>query len=330
METTIVEALRLGRENSRGCAEHLANMERAGRLVEEFIGGRLNLVSYSELKTHHVLALIRDMESRGRSPNYIRHVVNTIRLAGNYMQDYYGMEGIKIEQRHLPARQELVKNWLTFEQLSKACQLAMEVEYREDITSARSHPQPMKLGRLIILVCGLCGLRLTEFCRLDRTGLVGAPGDWRLVIGGDTEDGVRGAAKNDASRRVIPIMDMVADALLEYWGNHRQWSADRTCNAKRVRAVLRMAYVVTGEDMFKAVAPKDLRKTFVNELDEDVADKWITAYGGWAFKGEMLRSYAAIKPRVDGTDQARDMAVEKLRGKVVSVVESRIDGMQWG
>lgn len=326
MHVTVSDALRWGREASKCCDEHRKNLEHLAGVVEGYLVDRLHLTAFDDIRMRHVLEIVRDMERKGRSPSYIRHVINAIRLASNYMADYYGADALKIEQRHLPPRHERAKMWLSFEQLASACRVAMDVELRRRVDSVKSQPRPLELGRLIIMVNGLCGLRLTEFCRLTRDCLVGDRGAWELWIGA-SPDGARGRAKNETSRRVIPIPDMVADAMIEYWDKHGQWSHDRSSNAKRVRDVLRATAKATGDEAYLAVDPKDLRKSLVNELAEDVSIEWLIAYGGWAYKGELLRSYMGLKARPDDLPEIREKAVERLREQVVAAAEKKFVGM---
>lgn len=321
---TISDALRLGRENSKCCAEHYHNLEYLGRLVEEYANTHWHIQTFRELKIHHVLQLISDMEQKGRSASYIRHAVNTIRLASNYMADFYGMEALQIQQRHLPMTLEAPKIWLTYRQIAKACEIARDTSLRKRIDSPKSQPRPMDLGRLIVMTCGLCGLRLTEFGRLTPDCLDSAG---NLTI---TEDKAEGkTVKNEASKRIIPLPCFVAEAMREYWGKHGTWSADRTSNAKRVRLLFHATADATGDDLYLITPPKNLRKSIVNQLDEAVEDKYLMAYGGWAFKGTMHRRYQALRPRPDDPPQIRERSLARLRETVTAAIEKKCDGLHF-
>ena len=314
---TIAEALQQGRERSVCCPEHRKNLEQLGRIVENFATTRLKLDTFCDLKIHHVLALVRHMQEQEHSPSYIRHAVNTVRLASNYMSDYHGLAPIKIEQRHLPERLEAPKMWLGYHQIAKACQIAMQPELRQQVDNPRSNPQPMELARVIMLVCGLCGVRIKEFCRLTTDSL-------------DTGNNLTiTESKNESSNRVIPIPAITAQAMREYWSKRGNWSTDRTSNAKRVRLLYQLASNVTDDDIYLLVAPKDLRKTLVNELFEDVNDPFIMAYCGWAFKGTMHRKYLHLTPKPNDPAQIKQVALDRLRRRVVDVIEEKITGMSF-
>lgn len=318
LSITIQEALRLGRESSTGCPEHLQNLEYLGHLVEDFASQHWDAQQFSDVKIAHVKQLIADMERQGRSVNYIRHAVNAIRLASNYMVDSYGALPIKIEQRHLPERHEQPKIWLTYRQISKACIVSMDTDLRKRVDSTKSQPRPMELARVIVMTCGLCGLRLTEFGRLTPDCLDAAG---NLSITGDT--------KNESSKRVIPLPAVVADAMRKYWARHGLWSRDRTSNAARVRALFRATADATDDDLYWICPPKNLRKSFVNELEESCPEKYLIAYGGWAFRGVLMRNYMSLRPRPDDHPTIRDAALAKLRAGVTAEIEKKMQGMHF-
>ena len=312
MSISLNEALRLGRENSECGIEHRQNLEYLGHFVEEYAAKNWHVKAMTELGIHHVLQLIRDMKAQGRSASYIRHVVNTIRLASNYASDYYGIPNIKIEQRHLPEILESPKIWLTYRQLSKACAIARDTTLRKRIDTTKSQPRPMELARLIVMACGLCGLRLTEFCRLTPDSL-DATGNLAIL-----------QAKNESSKRIVPLPALVADAMREYWAHNKHWTQDRTSNAQRVRLLFRATYDATNDDLYTMTPPKNLRKSFVNQLDDVVEDKYLMAYGGWAFKGTMHRKYQALRARPCDPSQIRERALGRLRETVVAAIEKKM------
>lgn len=109
----------------------------------------------------------------------------------------------------------------------------------------------------------------------------------------------------------------------EYWAKYGQWSRDRTSNGKRVRLLLRATFDATHDDLYTMTPPKNLRKTFVNELDGETDDKYLMAYGGWAFKGTMYRKYQSLRPRPDDPKPIRDRSIAKLRETVVAAIEKK-------
>lgn len=315
---TISEALRLGRETSKAGADHRKNLESLGRLVEDFATTHWRVQSFSEVKTLHVLQLVRDMEARGKSARYIKHAINAIRLASNYASDYLGLEPLCIDKRHIPVALEAPKIWLTYRQIATACEIAKDTESRRKVNDPRSRPRPLELARLIMMVCGLCGLRLTEFGQLTEDCLDAAG---NLTI---TDDAATGKTiKNDSSRRVIPLPGLVVDALRDYWGKHGQWSKSRHSNSERVAKLLQAAFDETQDDLYTMLPPKNLRKTLVNELEGHVEDKYLVAYGGWAFKGTMFRNYMALRPRPDDPKPIKERTLAILRESVTHQIEKK-------
>lgn len=321
---TISEALRLGREASRGGREHIQNLEYLGELVTKFATTHWQIQTFDELKIHHVLQLVRDMENQGRSASYIKHAINAIRLASNYMSDYHGLPSIKIEQRHLPEVLDAPKIWLTYRQLAKCCHVAMDTDIRKRVDTAKSNPRPLALARVMVMACGLCGLRLTEFGRLTPDCLDSAG---NLTITEDAATGKR--VKNNSSNRIIPLPGFVAAAMRDYWDQHGQWSSDRTNNAKRIRALFHATADVTGDSLYLITPPKNLRKTLPNQLDDAVDDKYIMAYGGWAFKGTMHRKYQALRPHPNDPEPIRERALDRLRETVVAAIEKKCTGLHF-
>lgn len=322
--TTLHEALELGRNASRGATEHKQNLKQYGNFVEAFAATHWNLESFDDLKLSHVLQLISDMERQGRSPSYIRHAVNALKLASNYMSDYHGMQNLEVKQRHLPPVREAPKIWLSYNQLSKCCQVAADPTLRKRTDTTKSQPRPMSLARVIVMACGIAGLRLTEFGRLTPDCL---DSQNNLTISADEETGK--ATKNDSSIRVLPIPAIVATAMREYWDKHGNWSTDRTSNGKRVRLLFQATAQYTGDDLYLITPPKNLRKTMANELDGAVEDKYLMAYGGWAFKGTMFRHYKSLRPRPDDHPTIKQRAIDKLRVCVSEEIEKKIAGLHF-
>ena len=321
---TISEALRLGREASKSGESHRKNLESLGKLVERYAATHWRVQLFNEIETRHVIQLIRDMEAQGRSASYIKHAVNAIRLASNYASDYLGMDPIRIEKRHIPIALEAPKIWLTYRQIATACRVARDTDSRRRVDTPMSHPRPLELARLIMLVCGICGLRLTEFGQLTEDCLSKTN---NLTI---TDNAATGKTiKNDSSRRIIPLPGLVSDALREYWGTYGQWSKNRYSISERVSNLLCASFNDTHDDLYTMIKAKDLRKSFINELEGVVEDKYLMAYGGWSFKGTMYRNYMALRPRPNDPEPIKQRTISLLREVVVLEMEKKCNELHF-
>jgi integrase len=307
---TIHDALAAGRAASKCRPEHRKTLEFLGKKVETFAVDTLKIQLFDEFRVPQLKQLVADMEGRGNKPAYIRHVVNTIRLAANYVVDQGGT-ALHIEQRHLPHREEPDKAWLTFQQIALACRHA---------DTDRRGGRKARLGRLAVLVCGLCGLRITEFLRLVPEALQGA----NLTIGHAGSE-----TKNHTSRRVIPIPELVADELRTFWADGSRWGTGQDGITKAIRRVLQHAHSVTADVSFIEVCPKDLRKSLPNELEELTPDKWVMAYLGHAFQGELHRAYSALRADPEGFAPSRAKAIDKLKVNVTAHIEKIIQDMHF-
>lgn len=307
---TIHDALAAGRAASKCRPEHRKTLEFLGKKVETFATERLGIALFAEFQVPQLKALVADMESRGNAPSYIRHTVNTIRLAANHVIDNGGT-ALHIEQRHLPNRQEPDKAWLTFQQIALACHHA---------DTDRRGGRKARLGRLAVLVCGLCGLRITEFLRLVPEALQGN----NLTIGHAGSE-----TKNHTSRRVIPIPELVASELRTFWADGSRWGTGQDGITKAIRRVLQHAHSITADVSFLQVCPKDLRKSLPNELEELTHDKWLMAYMGHAFQGELHRAYSALRADPEGFAPSRAKAIAKLRDNVTAHIEKKIESLHF-
>jgi hypothetical protein len=143
-------------------------------------------------------------------------------------------------------------------------------------------------------------------------------------------------AKNDTSRRVIPLPAFIYKQLKSYlddkskWRTDRfPWSRDRNVVAKSIRHVLRWSTELTGNDLFKMMPPMDLRKTLTNELDGKVGDLVMMAYYGHAVKGTMAKHYKSLRALPNDAPQILKRSLDNLRGTVVAEIEKSCRGLSF-
>jgi integrase len=295
---TLSQALRLGLEFSSASAAHKTNQEAEIHKLVEFFTPRLGGdVTYTEFKRRHVHEFVEYLKGRELAPSTIRLAVNPLRLASRYMETMYELPALTIKD--LPKRREPVKTWITVKQVVRLYQAAMALEWRD--------------AAILCVLMGICGLRLTEASRLE-------PTDLRK---GCLWVGVAGA-KNDPSRRVIPIPEFACSALESYWDTGRELSPRRDVVGNQLRRLFR-AFADDCEDpneteLFRKITPKDLRKTIPNEL-ANVDRKWIAAYIGQTPKLMLERHYQATTPKPEMAEAVRQRAIADLRERVVAAVE---------
>lgn len=299
---TVAQALELGRNASKGGNAHKHNLANLGNKISDY-ATRQGITQFADFNGRELVKLVKDMEAKGNKPAYIKHTINAIRLASNYMVDNYDAQAVTIDKRHIPKEQEPRKVWLSFEQLAFASSLVRD-----------SRSETVQNARTCMVVCGLCGLRITEFQRLVPGALEGN----RLTIGYAKSD-----TKNESSKRVIPIPAQAVGELLSYWNQGRD-CGDSLTITKGIRRILLRAFNESGREAFRHVPGKDMRKTLPNELAETVDDKWITAYIGHAFREVLHRNYSSLRPRPDDLEDVKNAAIRRLEETVLASVEKKL------
>jgi integrase len=238
---TFSDAILKGIERSASKSRHRLNQEyEAKRLIEHF-ERQLGIHEWAQFSLGHCVQYIEQLTERGLAPATIRLMLNPVRLASNYAADFHGFHDIGLKPRHFPKRSEPAKNWLNLDQLSIATKIAKRERRYE--------------AGLMVIVCGLAGLRLSEVARLQPEDLQGD----LLTVGARM-------AKTESSRRTIPVCSVVARKLASYFDMAPPLSDNKDTISKQLRTLFRAAYGETNDPAFKMVGGRDLRKTVGNLL----------------------------------------------------------------
>lgn len=285
----------------------------------------MGLKYWDQVESKHAAQMVRAWEAEGRlSPATIRHIFKALQSAQNYMVEIHGAERkIQISARVLPPLDKKPVRFLTFEQLALCCRVALNPGIRPP--KKHGYARSLELGRLTILVCGLAGLRVTEFARLAPSNLNGN----ELTVAWDCQHDVP-VGKNANSVRVIPILPFVADELRSYWARRGSWTKNYNNLGVRSTTVFQWASAIGNDPGIAKVSQRHLRKTLSNELIESVPRHFLEAYGGWAFSGVMLNHYVSLRPRPDDAPHVRAAAVARLREKVLPELEEKLVGLDFG
>jgi integrase len=170
---------------------------------------------------------------------------------------------------------------------------------------------------LMLIVCGLAGLRLSEVARLQPEDLQGD----LLTVGARV-------AKTENSRRVIPVCSVVARKLASYFDMAPPLSENKDTISKQMRTLLRAAHGETNDPAFKMVDARDLRKTLGNVLADELNLPFIRSYYGHSSTGVTLKHYVALIPKPDGqTDEVRSHAIQRMREMIVQPLEEKLIGL---
>ena len=260
---------------------------------------RRPVVYWEEVTPSMLRAYIDSMAREGLSGQTILHYIKPMTLASRYMEELDPDHYRPLRVRH-PAlkRAKPRKNYLTRAQIEALIQIA-RAETPEAARDRRKNP-PAPQAELALLLCGFCGLRIEEAARLTVADVDPVRG---LV---NIED-----SKNEYSDRVIPVPKWLAARVVELGGGRAYLcpnvddtgpQSGKDVLSKRVSAIYKRGGV-------EGVAPRDLRKSFINLAVEAEADVAATeCYVGHRPSGIMRLHYA---------DYAK---VDLLRARVVERV----------
>lgn len=301
------QALKLGLANSGAGADHKDRQaQEIHKLIEYFTPKLGGDVDFTQIRKRDIKGYVDSLMARDLSPSYIRAAINPLRLASRYMDTEYETGTLAIVG--LPKRREPVKTWCTIAQVVKLWETAKDSGWED--------------AAVLVVLMGLGGLRLTEANRL-------VPGE--LKSDGTLWVGVT-RAKNDPSCRVIPLPRFVAEQLTEYWESGRELSPRRDTVGAQLRRLFR-AYADDCADpaeaeLFRKMAPKDLRKTVPNELSGETMEHFINAYIGHSPKRMLGRHYQATTPKPNMAELVRKRAIADLQEQIVDRIEEKLRALK--
>lgn len=260
---------------------------------------RRPVVYWEEVTPSMLRAYIDSMARAGLSGQTILHYIKPMTLASRYMEELDPDNYRPLRVRH-PAltKPKPRKNYLTRAQIEALVQIA-RAETPEAAQDRRKNP-PAPQAEIALLLCGFCGLRIEEAARLRVADVDPVRG---LV---NIED-----SKNEYSDRVIPVPIWLARRVVEL-GAGRVFlcpNADDTAPQSGKDVLSKRVLAIYKRGGIEGVAPRDLRKSFINLAVEAEADVAATeCYVGHRPNGIMRMHYA---------DYAK---VDLLRARVVDRV----------
>ena len=303
---SITEAMQSALAGRRICKEHRRNQELAAAQFERFLGARAGEQAWPPPR-EWIASFLDDCERRELKPRTVRAYFNCLAVTQQWAQD----TGIVPESEALFPRRRLPKP----EPPRKQFLLPEMVLWALRVTPTHAKTRTLKLT---LALCGFAGLRLTEVCRIT-------PDDLR-------DDGclVIRKAKNDSSRRVIPLPDVALTVLREHlarWGK-----ADRPLyrNTSTLSHTLRHGFEALASrpdaphpEVWRACTPHEAgRKTFANlAAAAGVGDVWTRAYYGHAASNTYESHYWMAAPKPDDLPPLIERALLVLKREVADKID---------